>query len=149
MSPSCGQVNKNQKNANSNSSKIEVAITDLQKDNSDSDKYILVFTGKNDSSKQIKMQIGKTEAEYIAIELEKMKPTAPLPLDVLEDAIKKFGYRVTEVFIYKRERDIYVSEIICKNAEREVILNARTADAATIGLKFNVPIYMNGDFWSK
>lgn len=59
------------------------------------------------------MLIGTYDAQALAVVLEGLKPTSPLPLDLLEDAIKKFEYQVQEVIIDSLKNNYYTAKIIC------------------------------------
>src|ERR1043165_6316253 len=69
--------------------KIEIVVTNLSVSPPATDKYTITFAAKSDSSFRLDILVGKTEAGVLAIEMENMKPTAPLPLDLFKAAFDK------------------------------------------------------------
>jgi uncharacterized protein len=126
--------------------KVEVQILSLLTHSEKDDQFILTFGAKNDTTKKLEMMIGKNEAQTLAITLESMQPVAPLPLDLLHEAIKKFGYNIKEVFIDSLKNEVYSAKITCFSDTKEIILNARPADAATLAVKFGCPIFIELKF---
>lgn len=104
---------------------------------------------KSDTTFKLKMIIGEYDAQALAIILKGLKPRAPLPLDLLEDAIKKFEYHVQEVVIDSLKNDYYTAKIICYNDRKTVELKARPVDALAVASKFNSPILVNIAFLTK
>jgi len=139
---SCGQKTPKH-TAKEASQNIEIEILSVLKSGNTSNNYNLTFGVKGDTSKKLTMEIGNWEAQTLGITLEKLHPTAPLPLDLLEDAINKFGYNVQQVVIDSLVNEIYTAKIVCNNNIKTVSLKARVADAATISAKFKVPIYID------
>ena len=125
--------------------KTEVQVLSLTTISEVKEEFQLTFGAIKDTALQLTMMIGKYEAQTLAITLEKMKPTAPLPLDILEDAITKFEHRVKEVIVDSLIKDIYTAKIICIKENKETDFKARPVDAATIALKFNAPIFIRTD----
>jgi uncharacterized protein len=95
------------------------------------------------------MIIGEYEAQSLAVILKGLKPRAPLPLDLLEDAIKKFEFQVQEVVIDSLKNDYFTAKIVCYRGEKKVELKARPVDAVAIASKFNSPILVNNSFLSR
>src|SRR5687768_12507585 len=91
-----GQAKSNNMNKED---KVEVQVVSLLADSSQKDNYLLTFHVVGDSSRALVMQIGYQEAQVLTITLEEMKPAAPLPLDLLQNAFMEFGYTIKEVFI--------------------------------------------------
>ena len=123
--------------------KTEVEVLSLLTISEKTEEFQLTLGATKDSTLQLVMLVGKYEAQTLAITLEKLKPTAPLPLDILQDAITKFGYTVKEAIIDSLINDIYTARIICTNKDRSLDFVARPVDATTIALKFDAPIFVN------
>jgi bifunctional DNase/RNase len=91
--------------------------------------------------RRIPIIIGGLEAQAIAVELEKMKPTRPLTHDLFKPISSEFGINFTEIIIYNLVEGIFYAKIICSNGDKEIEIDSRTSDAIAIGLRFNCPIY--------
>jgi bifunctional DNase/RNase len=128
--------------------KSEVEILSLLK-TPDPKNISLTLGLKSDTTFKLTMIIGEYEAQSLAVILKGLKARAPLPLDLLEDAIKKFGYRVQEVVIDSLKTDFYTAKIICYSGEKKVELKARPVDAVAIASKFNSPIFVNTAFLTR
>jgi bifunctional DNase/RNase len=104
--------------------------------------FRLTFEAKSDTTKKMEMIVGKYEAQILTVNIFKTKHNAPLPLDLLEDAISKFGYTVKSVLINGVVDSIYTSQIICSDNVKIVSLNSRAVDAVTVAEKVKCPIYI-------
>jgi bifunctional DNase/RNase len=139
---SCGQTKSQPKAMLSTTNKTEVQVLSLTKISEEKEVFQLTFGAVKDTTLQLTIMVGKYEAQTLAITLEKMKPTAPLPLDILQDAITKFGHTVKEVIVDSLIKDIFTAKIICVKENNETDFKARPVDATTIALKFNAPIFV-------
>jgi len=128
--------------------KSEVEILSLL--NTPDPKSISLTLGlKSDTTFKLTMIVGEYEAQALAVILKGLKPRAPLPLDLLEDAIIKFEYHVQEVFIDSLKNDFYTAKIICYSGEKKIELKARPVDAVAIASKFSSPIFVNNAFLTR
>lgn len=129
--------------------RTEVEVTALHTAPNHVDEYLVTLSAKSDTSLELVMQVGKSEAQMLAITLENMHPTAPFPIDVLENAIVKFGYTVKEACILDLVDGIYTARICCLKDDNIVDLTARPAEAMTIALKFEAPIFVKADLMTR
>lgn len=102
--------------------------------------YALVL-GETGDKRRLPIIIGSFEAQAIAIELEKMKPSRPLTHDLFRNFAQNFNISIEEVIIYKFSEGIFFSKLICFDGSREVELDSRTSDAVALAVRFNCPIY--------
>jgi bifunctional DNase/RNase len=142
---SCGQTKSQPKAMSSMTNKTEVQVLSLTTISEEKEEFQLTFGAVKDTTLQLTMKVGKYEAQTLAITLKKIKSTAPLPLDILEDAITKFGHTVKEVIVDSLIKDIFTAKIICIKENNETDFKARPVDATTIALKFNAPIFVRTD----
>jgi len=120
--------------------KIKLEVIQIQYSQTQTGAYALVLEDKK-GKRRIPIIIGGLEAQAIAVELEKMKPTRPLTHDLFKPISSEFGINFTEIIIYNLVEGIFYSKIICSNGEKEIEIDSRTSDAIAIGLRFNCPIY--------
>jgi len=102
--------------------------------------YALVL-GETGEKRRLPIIIGSFEAQSIAIELEKMKPSRPLTHDLFLNFAQTFNITIEEVIIYKFSEGIFFSKLICFDGKREVEIDSRTSDAVALAVRFNCPIY--------
>jgi bifunctional DNase/RNase len=85
--------------------------------------------------------IGGFEAQAIAIELEKMKPTRPLTHDLFLNFANHFNIHIKEVVINKFEEGIFFSQLVCVSNGHTTLIDSRTSDAVALAIRFKCPIY--------
>lgn len=120
--------------------KIKLEIVGMSYSQSQSGAYALILgvTGEN---RRLPIIIGGFEAQAIAIELEKMKPTRPLTHDLFLNFAQHFDIHINEVIINKFEEGIFFSQLICEQNGETSTIDSRTSDAVALAIRFNCPIY--------
>jgi bifunctional DNase/RNase len=95
-----------------------------------------------DGERKLPIVIGASEAQSIAIALEKeIKPPRPLTHDLFKNFADRFDIIVKQVIIHKLVDGVFYSSIICERDKIEEIIDARTSDAIALALRFNAPIF--------
>ncbi|MDZ4823280.1 MAG: bifunctional nuclease family protein [Flavobacteriales bacterium] len=122
--------------------RIELQISDIAPSGSTSGAYALVLQ-EVDGARRLPIVIGGTEAQAIAIELEKMTPSRPLTHDLFRSFAHTFNIDVEEVVIYNLVEGIFFAKIHAVQNKKRVEIDARTSDAVAIAVRFNCPIYCN------
>ncbi|MEJ2594371.1 MAG: bifunctional nuclease family protein [bacterium] len=120
--------------------KVRLEIIGLSYSQSQSGAYALIL-GVHGENRRLPIIIGGYEAQAIAIELEKMKPTRPLTHDLIKNFAEHFGINITEVVINKFEEGIFFSKLICEQEGNVSEIDSRTSDAVALAIRFNCPIY--------
>ncbi|HJN05847.1 MAG TPA: bifunctional nuclease family protein [Bacteroidales bacterium] len=120
--------------------KVKLEIVGMSYSQSQSGAYALIL-GIPGQKKRLPIIIGSNEAQAIAIELEKMKPSRPLTHDLFANFAKHFNITIKEVIINKFEEGIFYSTLICKQGDNLSELDSRTSDAVALALRFNCSIY--------
>jgi bifunctional DNase/RNase len=119
--------------------KIDMEIVDIALSGSSSGAYAMVL-GEVGGSRKLPIVIGGSEAQAIAIEMEKMKASRPLTHDLFRNAFEVFGLTVTEVLIYNMVEGIFYAKLICSDGVREEEVDARPSDGVALAYRFNAPI---------
>ncbi|MDE6289043.1 MAG: bifunctional nuclease family protein [Muribaculaceae bacterium] len=114
---------------------LGISYTQLQ-----SGAYALLLA-EEDGPYRIPVVIGASEAQSIAIRMEKIVTPRPLTHDLFVSFAQAFGVRLREVFIYKFEDGVFSSELTFTDGERQIVLDARTSDAIAIAMRCNAPIW--------
>lgn len=120
--------------------RIKLKVLGLSYSMSQAGAYALILVDEEDQFR-IPIIIGISEAQSIAIQLEKMQPQRPLTHDLIKlfgDALK---YTLEEVFIYRLDNGIFYAELLFTDGENVVRLDSRTSDAIALALRYNCPIY--------
>ncbi len=120
--------------------KIKLDILGISYSQSQSGAYALIF-GESGKKRRLPIIIGSFEAQAIAIELEKMKPSRPLTHDLFKNFATTFNISITEVIIYKFSEGIFFAKLVCFDGVKEVEIDSRTSDAVAIAVRFKCPIY--------
>ncbi len=122
--------------------KIKLEIIGMSYSQSQSGAYALIL-GENGGKRRLPIIIGGFEAQAIAIELEKMKPSRPLTHDLFKSFADTFYIAIKEVVINKFIEGVFHAELVCLNDKGEYRIDARTSDAVALALRFHCPIYTN------
>jgi len=120
--------------------KIKLEILGISYSQSQAGAYALIL-GESNGKRRLPIIIGGFEAQSIAIELEKMKPSRPLTHDLFKNFATTYGIDVTEVVIYKFVEGIFFAKLVCFDGIKEIDIDSRTSDAVAIAVRFNCPIY--------
>jgi len=128
-------------------SKIRLEIFGLSYSQTQSGAYALVLSEVK-GSRRLPIIIGGFEAQAIAIELEKMKPSRPLTHDLFRSMALSFSITVKEVFIYDLSEGIFYAKLMCESNGETKEIDARTSDAIAIGVRFNCPIFTTENIMS-
>jgi len=128
--------------------KIKLEIIGMSYSQSQSGAYALIL-GELGGKRRLPIIIGGFEAQAIAIELEKMKPSRPLTHDLFKSFADTFGITIKEVVINKFLEGVFHAELVCLNGKQEYRIDARTSDAVALSLRFNCPVYTYESIMSK
>ncbi|MBS4013694.1 MAG: bifunctional nuclease family protein [Bacteroidetes bacterium] len=120
--------------------KIKLEILGISYSQSQSGAYALIL-GEVGEKRRLPIVIGSFEAQAIAIELEKMKPSRPLTHDLFKSFAETFKINISEVIIYKFSEGIFFAKLICNNGGDVIEIDSRTSDAVAIAVRFKCPIY--------
>lgn len=120
--------------------KIELKIVGLSYSQTQSGAYALVLSERN-GTRRLPIIIGGFEAQSIAIELEKMKPSRPLTHDLFKAFTESFSIKIVEVVIYNLIEGVFYSKLICDKDGEKVEIDARTSDAIAIGIRCGSPVF--------
>ena len=121
-------------------SKVTLEILGLSYSQTQDNAYVLILVEKG-GDKRMPIIIGGSEAQAIAIELEKMKAPRPLTHDLFKTLSDSFEITLDEVIIYKLEEGIFYSRIVVTQNGKTVEIDSRTSDAVALAVRFECPIY--------
>ena len=125
-------------------SKVKLEVLGLSYSQSQDNAYVLILVEEN-GEKRMPIIIGTSEAQAIAIELEKMKAPRPLTHDLFKTLSDSFEITVDEVLIHRLEEGIFYSRILFTQNGKTVEIDSRTSDAVALAVRFNSPIYTTNE----
>lgn len=120
--------------------KIRLKIIGMSYSQSQSGAYVLILVEAN-GKRRLPIIIGGFEAQAIAMELEKMKPTRPLTHDLFKNFADRFNIKLKEVIINKFHEGVFYALLICDHEGEGMEIDSRTSDAVALSLRFHCPIY--------
>jgi bifunctional DNase/RNase len=121
--------------------KIRLQITGLSYSQTQTGAYALVL-GEVEGKRSLPIIIGSFEAQAIAIELEKMKPSRPLTHDVFKAFADAYQITIDEVLIYNLKEGVFFARLVCSGPDGEQReIDARTSDAIALAVRFSCPVY--------
>jgi bifunctional DNase/RNase len=123
-----------------NMKKIKLDIVGLSYSQTQAGAYALVL-GEISGRRRLPIIIGSTEAQAIALEIEKLTPHRPLTHDLFKSFAQAYNINIQEIVIYNLVDGIFYSHLICSDGKRVVEIDARTSDAIAMAVRFNCPIY--------
>ncbi len=102
--------------------------------------YALILA-EVDGPYRIPIVIGASEAQSIAVSIERIVTPRPITHDLFCTLSHAFNIELVEVFIYKFEMGIFYSELLFSDGEKEVRIESRASDAIAIAIRTGSPIY--------
>ena len=120
--------------------RIKLRVQGLTNSQIQSGAYALILA-EEDGVRRIPIIVGTSEAQSIAIALERITPPRPLTHDLFATFAQAFGVRLCEVFIYKFEDGVFYSELLFEDGIKQIRLDSRTSDAIAIALRVKCYIY--------
>jgi hypothetical protein len=120
--------------------KIRLEIIGMSYSQSQSGAYALIL-GEVKGKRRLPIIIGGFEAQAIAVELEKMKPSRPLTHDLFKSFADNYNIKIKEVIIDQFKQGVFHAKLYCILNEAESVIDSRTSDAVALAIRFKCPIY--------
>ena len=120
--------------------KIELEIVALSHSIAGSQSYAVVL-GEKVGVRRLPIVIGGSEAQAIAVALEKMSPSRPLTHDLMKNLLDRFDIELQEVIISDLKDGIFFAKLVCDRAGESVEIDSRTSDAIALAVRFGCPIF--------
>ena len=120
--------------------KVKLRIVGISYSQIQAGAYALILAEEK-GEYHIPIVIGATEAQSIALKMERINMPRPLTHDLIVSISKAFGIKLAEVFIYKFEDGIFYSDMTFDDGNRQIVIDSRTSDAIAIAIRTKTPIY--------
>ncbi len=121
--------------------KIKLNILGISTPNSNNS-FALILK-EEDGNRRLPILIGATEAQSIAIEMEKLTTPRPMTHDLFKSLINAMDVTLTEVNIVDLQESTYYALLSFDDGEIEI--DSRPSDAIAIAIRCNAPIYVEED----
>jgi bifunctional DNase/RNase len=102
----------------------------------------VVILKEVDGERHLPIWIGGFEAEAIAMELQGMTSSRPLPYDLLRSVISELGGEVHRIVITEINNDVFYARIIINQNGIGYEVDSRPSDAIALAVRIKSPIFV-------
>lgn len=103
----------------------------------------LVVLRETGTARFLPIFIGPCEAEAITLGLQGTEVARPMTHDLLKGVIEQLGGTVEHIVISELKNDTFFARIVVDLRGESVELDARPSDAIALGVRLEVPIFVN------
>ena len=103
----------------------------------------VVILKEVDGERHLPIWIGPFEAEAIAMELQSIQSSRPLPYDLLRSVIGELGAEVRRIVITEISNDVFYARIVLDARGSSVEIDSRPSDAIALAVRVKVPIFVD------
>jgi bifunctional DNase/RNase len=100
-------------------------------------------------SRWLPIVVGSTEAQAIALQLEKIAPPRPLTHDLIKNLLDSIDVQVSRIVVNDLRENTYFAIIGLQRNGQSRDVDARPSDAIALALRMNAPIYVDEDVMKK
>ena len=93
--------------------------------------------------------VGPSEADAIAIKLQKVSLPRPLTHDLVISLLESLSISIEYVLIESMKDETFFAKIAIKNNDKIVMIDSRASDAIALAVRVTCPIYANEDVVEK
>ncbi len=124
---------------------IRVNIKGILYSQTQTGSYALILEEQR-TNKKILVVIGGSEAQSIAISMEKdTQLSRPLTHDLFKIFADTFEIELVEIIIYKLIDGVFHAHLIWEKEGTKTAIDGRTSDACALAVRFNVPIFTTAE----
>ncbi|MFN8593009.1 MAG: bifunctional nuclease family protein [Thermomicrobiales bacterium] len=109
----------------------------------------VVILKEVDGERHLPIWIGSYEAEAIAMELQGVTASRPLPYDLMRTIIDDLGGNVDRIVVTDLSDDVFYARIVLRQEGREVEVDSRPSDAIALAVRARVPILVDDSVMDK
>lgn len=102
----------------------------------------VVILKEVEGDRHLPIWIGGFEAEAIAMELQGMTSSRPLPYDLLRSVISELGGEVHRIIITEINNDVFYARIIINQNGVGYEIDSRPSDAIALAVRIKSPIFV-------
>ena len=113
-----------------------------------SNRFVVIL--KDDTYRRwLPIVVGPSEAQAIALQLEKVTPPRPMTHDLLKSLLDTMQVNVTRVVVNDLRENTYFATIDMKRNGTQSQIDARPSDAIALALRSSAPIFVEEDVMQK
>ena len=109
----------------------------------------VVILKEVNGERHLPIWIGSYEAEAIAMELQGVTATRPLPYDLIRTIIDDMGGAVDRIAVTDLTDDVFFARIVLRRDGREVEIDSRPSDAIALAVRARLPILVDDSVMDK
>ena len=109
----------------------------------------VVLLADPDEERALIIWIGFFEARAMHSEIKGDEPFRPLTHDLLKQVIQKSNGTLHHIVITRLKENIFYANIVIKQGNDFMEIDARPSDSIVMALKFKAPIYVSKDLFDK
>ncbi len=109
----------------------------------------VVILKEVDGERHLPIWIGSYEAEAIAMELQGVTASRPLPYDLMRSIIDDMGGTVVRITVTDLSDDVFYARIVLQQSGRELEIDSRPSDAIALAVRAKVPILVDDSVMDK
>src|SRR5215204_5921946 len=95
----------------------------------------VVILKEVDGDRHLPIWIGAYEAEAIAMELQGVTPTRPLPYDLMRTILGDLGATVERIIIADLSQEVFFARVIVDHSGRTLEIDSRPSDAIALAVR--------------
>jgi len=103
----------------------------------------VVILKELDGERHLPIWIGAYEAEAIAMELQGIKPTRPLPYDLMSQMLTELKAKVDRIIITDLNDQVFFARILLDQDGRTIELDSRPSDAIALAVRIGCRILVD------
>lgn len=103
----------------------------------------VVILKEVNGERHLPIWIGSYEAEAIAMELQGVTASRPLPYDLMRTVIDGLGGTVERITVTDLSDDVFYARIVLRQNGREVEIDSRPSDAIALAVRARVSILVD------
>jgi len=100
-------------------------------------------------SRWLPIVVGSTEAQAIALQLEKISPPRPLTHDLIKNLLESINVKVSRVVVNDLRENTYFALIGLQRNGDSKDIDARPSDAIAVALRMKAPIFVEEEVMQK
>lgn len=109
----------------------------------------VVILKEVDGERHLPIWIGSYEAEAIAMELQGVTASRPLPYDLMRSLIENLGASVDRITVTELADDVFYARIVLRQNGQEVEIDSRPSDAIALAVRARVSILVDESVMDK
>lgn len=94
-------------------------------------------------NRHLPIWIGPFEAEAIALELQGVTPTRPLPYDLIRAMLEELGASIDHIVIGDLNDQVFYATIVLSVADRTIQMDSRPSDAIALAVRTDARILID------